>query len=313
MTHKTKAYWDLLRQLRQNFLTEKPVTQDYWSDLGQIAAYDESFGERIAWKWHAVLNELSAIGWVPAHKLNLIDWGCGTGIASRMFIQHPIGSLGVEAIFLHDRSFAAQKFAEQRLNQHQTWRGEVYLKLPETLAQPAGLLLSHVLTELPERGLNELLKVAEKCQFILAVEPGTKEASTKLVSLRDSLLLAGWHPIAPCTHTLPCPAARSPKHWCHRFASPPQEVAHSSYWREFSRQLRIDLRALPYSYVLLERKDLTPINTASRKARVLGRPRMHKTHTQALICNEAGLQTFQATTRKNPIEFQKLRDEDAWL
>ena len=49
------------------------------------AVYDETFAARIGWKIDAVIRDLQRLGWKPM-SCRLVDWGCGTGIATRRIL-----------------------------------------------------------------------------------------------------------------------------------------------------------------------------------------------------------------------------------
>ena len=76
--------------MRRRFLSEDPTgVRDYWDSPVTVAAYDRSFAQRIGWKWTAVMEELSARGWtLPQNISRIVDWGCGSGIASRIFLEN---------------------------------------------------------------------------------------------------------------------------------------------------------------------------------------------------------------------------------
>src|SRR6202011_496947 len=93
--------------LRQRFLDGTAGATDYWSSENDLALYDATFGERIGWKWDAVLSELAARGWQPRSRA-VLDWACGSGVAGRR-----VAALWpeIESLALHDRSPLAVRFA----------------------------------------------------------------------------------------------------------------------------------------------------------------------------------------------------------
>ena len=48
--------WNLLGRHRERFLGGGPSAGPYWSSAADLASYDLTFGERIGWKWDAVLD-----------------------------------------------------------------------------------------------------------------------------------------------------------------------------------------------------------------------------------------------------------------
>jgi hypothetical protein len=59
---------------------------DYWDSVRTLELYDQTFAQRIGWKWDAVLDYLKRIRW-NTNQGTTVDWGCGTGIAARLFAR----------------------------------------------------------------------------------------------------------------------------------------------------------------------------------------------------------------------------------
>src|SRR5260221_14548533 len=77
--------WKALERLRAAFLDGTAGAQDYWHSERDLDSYDQTFAQRIRWKWDYVLRELSGRGWTPPHG-EVVDWGCGSGVATRAFL-----------------------------------------------------------------------------------------------------------------------------------------------------------------------------------------------------------------------------------
>src|SRR4051812_4508454 len=110
----------VLRRLRARFLDGPAHGGDYWRSENELVIYDATFAERIGWKWDAVLGELTARGWAPGAKY-VLDWGCGSGVASRRVAEHWPEQF--QTLALHDRSPLAMRFAAGRLGGSQTRQG----------------------------------------------------------------------------------------------------------------------------------------------------------------------------------------------
>ena len=116
---------------------------DYWKNADELALYDASFGERIGWKWDAVLAELRARGWRPAAK-RVVDFGCGSGVAGRRVLA---AWEDFESLTLTDVSPHAMRFAEARARENfpkldVRSRGDAGDAVQDSL-----LVVSHVLNE----------------------------------------------------------------------------------------------------------------------------------------------------------------------
>ena len=294
--------WESLEHLRTAFLAGTAGASDYWQTEADLASYDATFAQRIGWKWDYVLLELQWRGWTPLPG-ELLDWGCGSGIASRAFLDL-FGAASVSSLRLQDRSSLAVQFATRRARE----------KYPElsVLAglseQPATLLISHVLTELNQAQTEELVALAAKASTVIWVEPGTYEVSYTLVAIREKLRGES-NIVAPCTHQARCGllAAGNERHWCHHFASPPSEIFQDGGWSRFANLTGIDLRDLPLSFLVLDKRPV-PVLPAGA-ARVIGHPRIYKPHALLLGCDESGVRERKLTKRALPAEFKRLKKE----
>jgi hypothetical protein len=287
--------WKRLEELRDFFLSETANAQPYW-DEELLALYEQTFAERIGWKWDAVLRQLEEIGWV--HRANVaLDWGCGTGVATRKIAT---SSLKCETYYLADHSTIAQRYAWEQL-------GAVGRDVRMGMPKEDGylLLLSHILGEMTEESSRILTEVISKASAVIWVEPGNYPISRRLGEWRNRLELSV---VAPCTHQGACEMLleKNRQHWCHFFAEPPPEVFMSSEWAMFANRLEIDLRSLPYSYLVLDRR----LNQSASGTVVIGRSRVYKATAKIQVCDEKGVRDFEVTKRHSPVTWKRLKKGD---
>lgn len=298
-----------LDRLRKRFLSADPDAGNYWRNWDDLANYDAVFARRIGWKWDAVLADLKRLGWTPPPGI-LLDWGCGTGIATRCFLDH-FGPSAIREIRAHDRSQIAMRFAVQAIRKS-TGRLKVGAANHETLTsrKPIGLLLiSHVLNELDDAKRTELLNLCQRAKAIIWVEPGSHTESRQLIEIREKIL-GDFRVVAPCCHAGRCEmmSSSNERHWCHFFAEPPREILGDAAWSNFSREMHIDLRSLPYSYLVMQHRKVRTsreLRDLSGLTRVIGRPRVYKPMTKTFCCDEKGLVDREAQKR-DASEFYKL-------
>jgi hypothetical protein len=322
MENEQRSVWDAidwpgLERLREAFLEGRSGQADYWTDERALASYDLTFAARIGWKWDFVLGELRKRGWSPPAG-RVFDWGCGTGVAGRIFLHH-FGAVAVREVALWDRSKRAVDFAAARLREEQP--GVVVNSHGEqqqrgqgqalSLQQPGTLLVSHVITELSPRQLDELVEGAALATAVVWVEPGTHEASRRLIGVRERLreqfTIKG-----PCTHQAVCGllAAGQERHWCHQFAPSPAEIHQDANWSRFARLMGVDLRSLPLSFLVLDKR----VEAAALPAgavRIIGRPRVHKADAQLFGCDASGVRDRRLLKRHFPEEFRRLKRDEA--
>jgi hypothetical protein len=289
--------WTSLARHRERFLGGVAGDGPYWASAADLAGYNLTYGERIGWKWDAVLDELQLRGWKPPEG-DVLDWGCGSGIAGRRVIGR-FGAASFESLAVWDHSPIAAAFT-QDMARREFPTLSVSTATTEYLggSKPIGLLVvSHVLNELAPAALDELRALAARSQAIIWTEPGSHDISRSLGSIREGWV-GDFRVVAPCTHSNPCPILfpGNERHWCHHFAAPPSGIFADSNWVKFGQRAGIDLRSLPYSFIALDR---------SRNAgelglsRVIGRPEHFKPYTRLLNCNASGLAELTVMKRDN--------------
>ncbi|GIX49249.1 MAG: hypothetical protein KatS3mg131_3460 [Candidatus Tectimicrobiota bacterium] len=311
--------WQALRQLRQGFLQEGELpARAYWegplrAGRGEeaarrlLASYDATLAQRIGWKWDAVLHELRARGWSPPPAVAVVDWGCGTAVAARRFLHHFGACCHITGLFLYDRSPLAVQFARAQLAREWPEVPVVVAPAERLPHQQALVLLSHVLGELDASQLRRLLAWLRLQQAVLWVEAGTHALSHRLVAVREQLR-SHFHVVAPCPHQAACPLLQPPhaRHWCHHFAPSPPEAFTTAFWATCRRQLGIDLRRLPVSYLVLDKRPHGA--QAPPGARLLGAARCSQVEARATVCAPDGqLYTVRVLKSTHPQLYRRLK------
>jgi len=372
-----KLDWAALDRLRAAFLSGKPGGASYWTSRSDLSNYDFTYGQRIGWKWDAVLRELKLRGWTPPSGHVLLDWGCGSGVAGRRVLEF-FGADKFAALRVFDRSSLAMEFASEGARQafpklpveflpssaarqcrNQSESGERSRlpllpprkerggerrafglrvgTLPKQHERPLSpalssvpnggegvppggaaergvpilLVVSHVLNELDEAGGRALRQAIDGADAVLWVEPGTHADSRALIAMRESLR-ENSVVIAPCTHQAACGllAAGNERHWCHNFAAPPAGIMADANWVRFAQRAGIDLRSLPYSFLVLERRGLRePLASAMPEgvSRIIGQPRLYKGYAKVFSCQEDGVRDLTLQKRDAPELFKELK------
>ncbi len=287
----------LLRRLRERFLSGDPQAGDYWKSDEELGLYDKTFAVRIGWKWDSMLAELSQRDWKPKAR-HLFDLGCGTGIASRKVLKQWPGHFG--DVWLHDRSAMAARFAGNRIRSEDAGVTVTEGGIPRRLPEGTALVVSHMLNELPDGALETIIALARQATEVLWVEAATHPTSRRLVEQVRERLRGEFHLVAPCPHQAACGmlTLANDRHWCHFFAKPPSAIFQDSSWGEFSRELGIDLRSLPYSFLVLQRD--SPQLREKDAARFIGHSRDYKGYSKVLTCREEGVADLTLQKRDAP-------------
>ncbi len=327
--------WDALDRLRAVFLArEAAASGPYWQNHSALAAYDATYGERIGWKWDALLAELRLRAWRPPAGTTLVDFGCGSGVAGRRVLA-AFGAAHFSGLALLDHSPEAIAFAAARARA--TYPGLKVQTTPEP-TEPFTLVVSHVLNELAPEARAELLDLAARAAAVLWVEPGTHADGRALAAVRDELRRAH-RIVAPCTHRENCPlfAEANARDWCHFFAAPPPGVQNAPDWVRFAHRAGVDLRSQAYACLVLENSALpsspaapgSPLLAPSPSlpapasslptpsssllapssflpARLLGRPEVFKPYARFLACDASGLHWLELAKRTDPALVKRL-------
>lgn len=299
--------WEVLDRLRQSFLSDTKTAGPYWHTITDLECYNLTYGERIGWKWDAVLAELRARHWSPPAAATVLDWGCGSGAAGRRVVNF-FGPANFSRLLVHDHSELAMDFAahhgRRQFPSLPVDRAEA--RLGETDGPISVLVVSHVLNELDNSARAELAGLCVRAQTILWVEPGTHAVSRALGDWREKLRGDGFQVIAPCPHQAPCGvrAAGNERHWCHFFASPPASLYADSGWVKFGQRAGIDLRSLPYCFLALDHR---PIATSTGDSCIIGEPRHYKGYAKIFNCDAGGVTELMLQKRDAPELFRNLK------
>jgi SAM-dependent methyltransferase len=306
--------WTALDRLRQGFLSGAGLAAPYWQSREDLESYDFTYGERIGWKWDHVLRELALRGWSPRGG-QVLDWGCGSGIASRRVLRF-FGPERFASLTVWDHSPLACDYAAEaaraafpQLSVHEATPG--YLGATDRIDL---LIVSHVLNELPVEARDALRLLCVRAEAVLWVEPGTHDVSRQLGGFREQLRGSGFRVLAPCTHENECPmfALGRERDWCHFFAPPPSEIFADSNWVKFGQRAGIDLRSLPYAFLALDRRELPRVAPVSIRppvpdlSRVIGRVEHYKPYARLLNCDAEGLTDLELPKRANPALYKQL-------
>jgi hypothetical protein len=302
----TSLDWEVLDRLRETFLSDARTRGPYWHTITDLEAYDLTYAERIGWKWDAVLRELKMRGWTAPANATVFDWGCGSGVAGRRVVEF-LGASNVTRLVLHDHSPLAVEFAEHRARE--TFPALAVERASYRFLQEGTidvLVVSHVVNELDDIGRAELTGLIARATTVLWVEPGTHEVGRALVAWREQARAAGFNLVAPCPHTAACGllAAGRERDWCHFFAAPPSEIFANSEWVKFGQRAGIDLRSLPYSFLVLDRWPATLPPDASR---ILGEPRVYKGYAKIFNCSARGVEELMLQQRADKDLFKSLK------
>lgn len=289
-TEPPNINWDRLRALRDLFFSGEPLAEDYWTSTNLLRDYDITLGERIGWKWDAVIRELKLRGWTPPSSA-IDDLGCGTAVATRRMLKAFPGHF--RRVNLWDRSARAMKYAKQKLRHEHPFVKVVCCAEPPA---PHGLVLvSHVLTECDDEGAAEMVELLENARGAVWVEPGAYAASRMLIEVREAMRDT-FKVLAPCTHQAGCGllAEGMEAHGCLHYAPSPEGVHQDPFWGHFRREMNLDLAPVAYSFLALGEKALAEDEGLSH---LIGGPMKFPKYLRVLSCAEEGVDELVASRK----------------
>lgn len=217
---------------------------------------------------------------------SILDVGAGTGGASLAAKRWFPGA----RITLWERDAAFSDAARTFLPEASVLSGDV---TAGNSVPPHDLILAaYSLGELSRPMAHRLWHAARVA--LVVIEPGTPDGFSFIRSIRDLLLAAGAHMVAPCPAETPCPIAGPD--WCH-FAA---RVERSSLHRRI-KDAQLNYEDEKFSYIAMAREPVT-----LPPARIIRRPQHHPGLIVLETCTASGLETRRVTRRAKQ-EFREAR------
>jgi hypothetical protein len=247
-----------------------------WDEKQTLPAYLGYFLPLNSVRLQAAFREV--VRFIPSDSVNEIwDFGSGLG-ASHWVLEASTWAKSAKNIFCLESSRVArtehQEMAEELSDGlHQvewpTFKAAAAAPGPRALA-----IFSYSFLE-----MIRVLPDLNRFSHILVVEPSTRERGRALMDWREHMITKGFTPLAPCTHSAPCPLLHhSAKDWCHHrvhFSAP-------DWFHEIESELPMKNRTLTFSYLLMSRE--TKDTKWRGAARVIGDTLKEKGKTRQLIC-----------------------------
>ena len=161
------------------------------------------------------------------------------------------------------------------------------LKLLASAQNADFVIASYLVGELGEAERAKLADAmwSKTRDTLMIVEPGTPAGYARIIELRERLLAAGGHVVAPCPHDNACPLVTPD--WCH-FS---QRLARSRAHKHL-KGAELPFEDEKFSYVVLSR------NAASQPtSRVLAQPKISKAAVTIKLCTANGMEILDVPHR----------------
>lgn len=245
----------------------------YLANPGLRAEYERDIAPRTVRALAKVLRELFPLAQgAPARRLGrILDLGAGTGAVSEALRAH-FGPgpkiVEVDRVATGPTTRVADVSDPEALS-----TGGV----PFDLVVAAHLLNELFVSEPAERRIERLSRLVRRWSerllaadgTLILLEPALRETSRVLLAVRDQVIAAGLHVVAPCFFTGPCPALLQERDWCHDSTSAGPRARH-----------------IDFSYLVIRRAG--EASTDPTLFRVVSDPLPEKGRLRLFVCGVAG-------------------------
>lgn len=219
--------------LAKNFTSNRDDLSKYLDNPKMVAAYTAFYMITNYPKLEAVMQKLEGYDKYFIDK-DIVDIGCGPGtflLALRnKYSDNKTRFIGVET------SAVMRKQAKKLANGLGLENIFITDSLKNLKLQNPSVIFGHSINEMGHSiAMNYIKKLNP--ESILIIEPGTKQAFSHLIKLRDEILSRNFNMIYPCPSAGPCPMSESD--WCHQYVYVKQdeEIARISQMAKKNRNL----------------------------------------------------------------------------
>ena len=249
----------------------------------------------------AVLEELKsrAPGFAPQ---TLLDLGAGPGTAT-FAADQVFPSLKDVFLVEQDKALAEIGHELASIPAHRDWFPGDMRTAP--MPQRDLGIAAYSLGELSASDAGKVTEKAWKAtQVLCVIEPGTPRGYANIIRVRDQLIAAGAHLVAPCPHERRCPMDGT-KDWCH-FAA---RVERTSLHRRM-KSGELGWEDEKFSYVIFSRDP----EMARAQARIVRHPQTGKGHMKLELCAQDGLGLVTISKKQGEVykQARRARWGDSW-
>jgi ribosomal protein RSM22 (predicted rRNA methylase) len=154
--------------------------------------------------------------------------------------------------------------------------GQVLSEMDRAL-EPEARVKKHV-----ER-VQRAMKSLRKGGLLLIVEPALRDRTRHLHEVRNALVAAGAHLLAPCTHSNDCPMLLREKDWCHE----DRDVNLPAFLHPLARAAHLRWEGLSYSFLAFAKDPSAPDDHGLRRLRVVSGVIDTKGKGERMLCGSS--------------------------
>ncbi|HEY6632878.1 MAG TPA: small ribosomal subunit Rsm22 family protein [Rhizobiaceae bacterium] len=278
-------------------------TRDGRQHLDDVSAVKAYLAARLPATYAAVRTSMAYVAEAAPEFSpdSLLDIGAGPGTAlwAAADCWDCLGKATMVEASEAVRGAGRQLAADAALPAAKWLAGDAVAALPAV--EPADLVtLSYVLDELAPAAIGPLADRlwALTSGLLLVVEPGTPAGWSRILVVRDRLIAAGAHVLAPCPHEAPCPLV--PPDWCH-FS---RRVARTRLHR-LTKGAEVPWEDEKFIYLAASRAP-----APDRAPRILAPPRSGKGRIGLKLCKPDGTASEETVSKRDGELFKRARRLD---
>ncbi len=235
----------LLKKISAGFTSERTRIGEYVSEQDLVSAYCSYYLPTNIPKLDFLLDQLPGAIIDQMKSLPFVDVGCGPGTYSvgwlTKFQEAP-------AVHLVDQSSLMLDQA-RKLIEGLGLSPKVATYSPGVPPIDGGVMLFG--NSLNEMGAKRGLELIDSLgpEFVILIEPGTKQSFTEVLALRDALIKRELMPIYPCAKAFSCPL-QGVDDWCHQVL----RMTHAPEIERLSQLVSLDRKVMPFIAHLYQRR-----------------------------------------------------------
>lgn len=274
--------FDEIQKLKNSFTVERSKISDCYDTEKAVSAYAAYYFATNYPKLIPALNKMGELS-KKLQSCHVVDIGCGPGTFSfglRDFVADDKIVVGIDSSSLMVKQGQALSCAFKK-------EIEFSQSLPK---RPEGELLLSFGHSINEMGHLRCLEYVKKLSpdYLLIIEPGTKQSFNELRQLRETLLKENWQIQYPCPKSEACPMPEND--WCHQYIYVTQEDELARY----SQILGINRNLMPVCIQLYARTKMDMIPSK----RLLRYYKQTKHSFEWQVCHNNKLEDLEVTKRK---------------
>jgi SAM-dependent methyltransferase len=233
---------DLIKSIEKvsnSFVFDRNSIGEYRDDPKLVTAYYNFYFPTNVLKMKELFSRLDSSLIESFLSHDFIDFGCGPGTFGSGFLDYfPQYDKTVYEVDISRTMLEQAKKSQEHLF---PGKDIVYIKNYKKIKTDKPVLFfGNSANEMSEKLIQEVIKFYDP-EYLIFMEPGTKDSFFKVLKIREYLLENGHNSLYPCSSNNDCQLKNQEKDWCHQYF----KVNYEPCIERISQKLKKDRRNLP--------------------------------------------------------------------